>query len=257
MQTEGGIDGFVLTFANVTAFRASIDQAIYEREYTKTILNTVTDPLAVLSSDLRVLTANRAFYAMFRLSREAMAVTRFNEIGNHAFDHSHVHAQLHRLIAEDGEFEPLEIDHDFPGMGHRVVSLNACRFSPSRHSDGMLLLSLRDITEQRRAEIEIRDRERRFRELIEALPAAVYTTDADGWITFSNKAAVDFAGRQPNLGIDRWCVSWRLFSPDGTPLPHDMCSMAVTLKEDRPIRGQEAIAERPDGSRVTFIPYPT
>jgi PAS domain S-box-containing protein len=257
VQTEGGIDGVVLTFANVTAFRASIDQAIYEREYTKTILNTVTDPLAVLSSDLRVLTANRAFYAMFRLSREAMAVTRFNEIGNRAFDRSHVHAQLHRLAAQDGEFQPLEIDHDFPGVGHRIVSLNACRFSLPRHSEGMLLLSLRDITEQRRAETEIRDRELRFRELIEALPAAVYTTDADGWITFFNKAAVELAGRQPKPGIDRWCVSWRQFWPDGTPLPHDMCPMAVSLKEGRPIRGQEAIAERPDGSRVTFIPYPT
>src|SRR5205823_7731748 len=71
-QTDGRITGSVLTFANVTAFRASIDQAIYEREYTKTILNTVTDPLAVLSGELRVLTGNRAFYAMFRLSREAM-----------------------------------------------------------------------------------------------------------------------------------------------------------------------------------------
>ena len=61
--TNGQISGTILTFTNVTAFRASIDQAIYEREYAKTILNAVADPLVVLGADLRVQTANRAFYA--------------------------------------------------------------------------------------------------------------------------------------------------------------------------------------------------
>ena len=96
-----------------------------------------------------------------------------------------------------------------------------------------------------------------FRELLDALPAAVYTTDAAGRITFFNQAAVEFSGRRPELGSDRWCVTWRLFRPDGTPLPHDECPMAIALKEDRPIRGIEAIAERPDGTRVHFMPYPT
>jgi signal transduction histidine kinase len=44
---------------------------------------------------------------------------------------------------------------------------------------------------------------------------------------------------------------------DGTPLPHDQCPMAIALKEDRPVRGLEAVALRPDGSRVFFVPYPT
>src|SRR4051794_31034934 len=59
--TRTGIEGAVLTFTNVTAFRASIAQAIYDREYTKTILNTVAQPLVVVDSDLRVQTGNRAF----------------------------------------------------------------------------------------------------------------------------------------------------------------------------------------------------
>jgi hypothetical protein len=44
---------------------------------------------------------------------------------------------------------------------------------------------------------------------------------------------------------------------DGTPLPHDQCPMAIALKENRPVRGVEAVAERPDGTRVPFIPFPT
>ncbi len=99
--------------------------------------------------------------------------------------------------------------------------------------------------------------EARSRDILEALPAAVYTTDADGRITFYNQAAVDLAGTQPRLGVDEWCVTWRLFRPDGTPLPHDECPMAVALQSGEPVRGAEAVAERPDGSRVPFVPYPT
>jgi PAS domain S-box-containing protein len=115
----------------------------------------------------------------------------------------------------------------------------------------------RDITEQKRAEAALRDSERRLKELLAAIPAAIYTTDAAGKITYYNEAAVEFAGRRPTLGSDEWCVSWKLYWPDGTPLPHDQCPMALALKENRPIRGKEAIAERPDGTRIPFIPFPT
>ncbi len=59
------VTGTVLSFTNVTAFRASIDQVIYERECTKAILNTVADPLVVLNADQRIQSGNRAFYTMF------------------------------------------------------------------------------------------------------------------------------------------------------------------------------------------------
>jgi PAS domain S-box-containing protein len=98
---------------------------------------------------------------------------------------------------------------------------------------------------------------RRFGEIIEALPAAIYTTDAAGRITFYNDAATAMWGRSPTLGDDQWCGSLKLYWPDGTPLPHDECPMAVALKTRRPIRGVEAIAERPDGTRVPFAQYPT
>jgi PAS domain S-box-containing protein len=108
---------------------------------------------------------------------------------------------------------------------------------------------VQDVTEQRQAEERLRESERHVRELLEALPAAIYTTDAAGRITYYNQAAVEFSGRRPILGSDEWCVTWRLFTPDGTPLPHDQCPMAVALREGRPVRGAEAIAERPDGTR--------
>ncbi len=114
----------------------------------------------------------------------------------------------------------------------------------------------RDISERKAAEAKLRESEHQLQELLAAIPAAIYTTDAEGKITYFNEAAVEMAGRTPVIG-DQWCVTWKLYWPDGTPMPHEECPMAVALKEGRVIRNVEAVAERPDGSRVPFIPYPT
>src|SRR5438067_3586628 len=95
------------------------------------------------------------------------------------------------------------------------------------------------------------------RQVLDALAAAVYVTDAAGRITYYNEAAVALWGHRPALGQAQWCGSWKLYWPDGSPLPHAECPMAVSLREGRPVRGLEAVAERPDGTRVPFIPYPT
>ncbi|HEX2256994.1 MAG TPA: HWE histidine kinase domain-containing protein [Afifellaceae bacterium] len=113
-----------------------------------------------------------------------------------------------------------------------------------------------ETTELHRARTAAAESEKRARQVLEALPAAVYTTDAEGRITYFNHAAVELSGHRPELG-DRWCITWRLYAPDGTPLPHDECPMAVALKERRPVRGMEIIAERPDGARVPVMPFPT
>src|SRR6188508_2296432 len=97
----------------------------------------------------------------------------------------------------------------------------------------------------------------RLQQMIDALPGAIYVTDAQGRLTQFNAAAVEFSGRLPQLGTDQWCINWRLYNPDGTPLPHDQCPMAQCLKTGRAIRGAEAVAERPDGRRIWFAAYPS
>jgi PAS domain S-box-containing protein len=132
--------------------------------------------------------------------------------------------------------------------------------SPIRDNAGCIVAAskiARDITDQKRAEAALRDSERRLQDLLTAIPAAIYTTDAGGTITYYNEAAVELAGRRPIIGSDKWSVAWKLYWPDGTPLPHDQTPIALALKENRPIRGKEIIAERPDGTRIPFIPFPT
>jgi hypothetical protein len=76
-------------------------------------------------------------------------------------------------------------------------------------------------------------------------------------VTYWNKACVTLAGRQPRLGQDRWCVTWQIYTTTGERMPHDQCPMAETIRNRAPVRGKVAIALRPDGSRVAFLPYPT
>ena len=71
---------------------------------------------------------------------------------------------------------------------------------------------------------------RLFSEMVDAIPVAIYATDPEGRLKYFNAAAVSLSGRVPELGTDQWCITWKLFLPDGTPLPHDQCPMAIALK---------------------------
>ncbi|RWN48619.1 MAG: PAS domain S-box protein [Mesorhizobium sp.] len=114
-----------------------------------------------------------------------------------------------------------------------------------------------DVTDLERARTELRQQDNTYHQILDALPVAIYTTDQDGTITYYNRAAAELAGREPNVGKDKWCVTFKLFTADGKELPHDECPMAIALNENRPVRNQEAVAQRPDGSFYPFLPYPT
>jgi PAS domain S-box-containing protein len=115
----------------------------------------------------------------------------------------------------------------------------------------------RDITERKQAEAVIEDIHQRYRQLVHGLSAAVYTCDAEGHVMLYNEAAVALWGREPEVGKDLWCGSWRIYETDGTPLPLESCPMAMAIREGRPIRGREIVVERPDGTRANVLPYPT
>ena len=96
-----------------------------------------------------------------------------------------------------------------------------------------------------------------WRATLDELPAPIYTTDAEGAVTYWNRACVQLAGRQPQLGQDKWCVTWKIYTTTGKFMPHDQCPMADAIRSRESVRGKVAIALRPDGSRIAFRPYPT
>ena len=145
--------GAVLTFTNVTAFRASLDQAIYERESTKVILNTVAEPLVVLSADQRIQSGNRAFYTMFGVSRDETQGVPLYELGNGAFELALLRKQLQEMLAGSHLFQPVEVDHVFTAKGQRTLILDAHPLSFPGHSERRVLVTFLDITARKQAEV--------------------------------------------------------------------------------------------------------
>jgi PAS domain S-box-containing protein len=94
------------------------------------------------------------------------------------------------------------------------------------------------------------------REILSAIPAAIYTTDADGYLTYYNERAAELWGYRPEIGKQRWCGTFKIFLMDGTPVPHDQCPMATAVRTGGPVYGIEAIGERPDGRRVPCAVFP-
>lgn len=120
-----------------------------------------------------------------------------------------------------------------------------------------------DVTEQKKliqalkeSESLYKNSELRYKQLIQTLQAPLYTTDAEGRITLFNKAAADLWGREPEIGKDLWCGSFKILNTDGSNMPLDQCPMAVCLKEQRPVYGEEILVIRPDGSIRYVAPHP-
>jgi PAS domain S-box-containing protein len=107
-----------------------------------------------------------------------------------------------------------------------------------------------DITGRKQAEHSLQ-------QILQAMPVAVYTTDTSGTLTFFNEASAELWGWRPEIGVSQWCGSWRLRHLDGEPMAHDQCPMATALREEREIRWGRAVAERPDGTLVPFVAFPT
>ncbi len=251
------ISGVILTLVEVTELRQAEQRAQQERVYAESIVDTVREPLVVLNRRLHVTSASKAFYDTFHVSADETLAKSVFDLGDRQWDIPGLRELLTGVLPKNQKVDDYEVEHDFPNLGRRTMLLNGRRLVQGDGTEPLLLLAIEDITERKRAEDVIRESERRRREIIEALPTPVYTTDANGRIAIFNQAAVEFFGGVPQPGTDSWCVSWKLFRPDGTPLPHDQSPMAVALRENQPIRGYEAIAERPDGTFLNFVAYPT
>lgn len=238
--------------ALVEAERARADA---ERRLAVTYDNTMVG-IGEADAQGRFLNVNTAFCELTGYSREELQGKTFADI-THPDDRGRDLDLYAAQVAGQGGGYAIEkryVRKDGTEIDVEVLS------STVKGADGAFHYGVRvanDISERKRAEQMLQDSERRSRELLDALPMAVYTTDADGVITYFNETGAAFAGRQPVVGVDRWCVTWKLYDMDGAPLPHDQCPMALALRTQEELRGVEAVAERPDGTRRIFTPYPT
>ena len=238
-RSDRQIGGTVLTFTNVTAFRASMEQAIYEREYTKAILNTVIGPLVVLDADLRVQTANRAFYAMFQVTREETQGVPLYDLGSHDWDIPRLWTLLKETISNNSEFQTLEVEHDFPAIGRRTVLLDARRLSREGNPGHMILLAFQDITERKEAEVA----KVRLAAIVESSDDAIISKDLNGVITSWNHGAEQLFGYRDSEIIGKPITL--LIPPDR----HDEEAVILPrIRRGKRIEHYETVRRRKDGS---------
>jgi chemotaxis protein methyltransferase CheR len=121
--------------------------------FAEAIVNTVREPLVVLDQDLRVIAASRSFYRTFKVAREDTEGRLLYELGDGAWGIPKLRLLLGKIISTDGEIEAgaieaYEIEHDFPGIGHRTMCLNARKVFYQKGSRANILLGIEDITER-------------------------------------------------------------------------------------------------------------
>ena len=160
---------------------------------------------------------------------------------------------LHRRETFNVEFRIIRPD----GQVRRLLATGGAFYDEATGEPTRIVGNSVDITERREVEEKLQKSEQLFRELLAALPAAVYVTDAAGRITYCNEAAVNLWGARPRLGEDRWCDLARFYYPDGRRMELRDCPTEIALKQGRCVRGCEATLERADGTRIPIIPYPT
>jgi len=150
--------------------------------------------------------------------------------------------------------DPVRFEYQIPSL-NTWFDIYCCRFGKPEMNRVAIVFS--NITQRKNAEEALRESERHLRAVIDALPVAIYATDAEGSLTHFNQSAVEFSGCTPELGNDKWCRDLMLFHPDGAVMTYEECPMTVALREGRQLMGIEAMSERPDKSRINFVAHPT
>ena len=149
------IDGVVFTFTDVTRLKQSQQAMLHARNFAEDIVNTVQTSLLVLSSELKVISANRAFYETFRVAPEKTTGRSLTELGNGQWNIASLVEILDDVLRKDTYVEKFEVKHEFPEIGPKVMSINARRISGTESEHYLsILLAIDDVTEQRQAEAE-------------------------------------------------------------------------------------------------------
>jgi formate hydrogenlyase transcriptional activator len=177
------------------------------QRYTEGIVETIREPLIVLTPDLKVITANRSFYEIFHVTPAATEKRFVYSISDHAWDIPALRKLLEEIVPQNAHFNDYEVDHEFPVIGRRRMLLNARRIYREGKGTEMILLAIEDITDRWQIEEALKISETRYRRLFETAQDGILILDAEtGQISDVNPFLVEMLGysHEDFLGKNLW-----------------------------------------------------
>ncbi len=201
LTLDNKIDGAVIVFMDISALKRTERGIKAARDYAEATIRTARDPFMVLRGDLRVNSANEAFYKTFKVPADQTEGCLIYELGNHQWDIPKLRIMLEDVLPRNSFFDDFEVARDFPQIGKRTMMLNARRLNLEDGSPPMILLSIEDVTERLESRAALRESEERYRALFDLNPMAVYSIDASGVIQHFNRYAAELWGASRHRGI--------------------------------------------------------
>jgi PAS domain S-box-containing protein len=177
------------------------------QEYAESIVETIREPLIVLTPDLKVISANRSFYETFQVAPEETEGRFIFDVDNHQWDIPALRELLEEIIPQNTRFNNFEVDHAFPRIGRKSMLLNARRIYQEGKGTDRILLALEDITDQKQTEEALKNSEKRYRRLFETAQDGILILDAEtGQITDVNPFLIEMLGYsyEDFLGKQLW-----------------------------------------------------
>jgi PAS domain S-box-containing protein len=225
-----------------------------QRRLYEAILNSVPDFVYVFDLSHRFSYANETLLEVWGKNWDEAIGRNCLELGYPEW-HAAMHdRELDFVISTKQSFKG-----EVPFTGTHGTRIYEYIFVPVLNSNGEVEAvagTTRDVTDRKTAEDATRKGHEHYRQLVESLPAAVFTCDALGRVELFNDATSKLFGFVPRVGEDNWAAPMRIYRPDGTPLPWEECPMVRTLRDGKPVLGEEVVIERPDDTRVNVMPHP-
>jgi formate hydrogenlyase transcriptional activator len=177
------------------------------QKYIESVVETIRDPLVVLTSDLKVISASRSFYETFQVAPEETQGRFIFDLDNHQWDIPALRELLEEIIPQNTHFNNFEVDHAFPRIGRRRMLLNARRIYREGKRTDRILLAFEDVTDKKQTEEALKSSEKRYRRLFETAQDGILILDAEtGQISDVNPFLVEMLGysHEDFLGKKLW-----------------------------------------------------
>ncbi|MGC2062619.1 MAG: PAS domain S-box protein, partial [Thermodesulfovibrionales bacterium] len=158
---------------------------LIQEEYFKNIFNTVREGILVLDENMRVLSANRSFFTIFKVDSANTIGSLLYDLGNGQWNIPYLRVLLEDILPKNDTVDDYEIEHNFESIGRKTMLLNACKIIEKKSDLRIILLAIEDITERRKLE----EAHRKLAAIVEFADDAIIGEDLEGIIVSWNRGA--------------------------------------------------------------------